>query len=516
MNHLNNQHTLDSILETLLETLLADPAPAKIRQRIKQIQQERPWQQADTYHGPMVKRVGQRHYDNLIEDLFAQTNSGVTREELVNYLLSKINQMGQKSSALFAVLLERDPLSEPPGLIEASQQIKLQSNLWHNWKTQELGQYQQSPFFLKLLQQHESIEFGFSPVLGEFDNYQGELDTLIYAQRRHSDHKAWHNNSFWLNAIALPSEHPSYPDRAICFVYPVMGDELTPSVPVGAAQEWRCLHFLGVAYRFLDHQLHNIEQHVYQNRQTLLTELAPGILHHEMGAQTQAISSYIEIQAALLARIEKRRTKKDMDRLAATVTLLQQVNERLYTLTDAFNNLERRSQGEQFKLNDLFIELDQLLKYRLARTGVCLEIEVQPDNLVLTSDPALLTQLLVNLSLNAINAIDESDMETEQCKRRIQIQAIQSTSDASIHIIIQNNGPAIPAKLKQRIFQRGFTTRTTGHGQGLYIARLVANYLGGSLELMSEQDLVAEMSVGFILNIVASKGKKVFSSSKKV
>ena len=187
-----------------------------------------------------------------------------------------------------------------------------------------------------------------------------------------------------------------------------------------------------------------------------------------MGAQTQAIGSYIEIQAALLERLTKRHTKKDMQRLAATVNLLRGTNQRLYALTDAFNNLERRSEGEQFQLCDLFGELEHLLKYRLARTGVRLVTQVTPDRLQLVSDPALLTQLLVNLTLNAINALDETELHDDAKNRHIHIQAIQDNMAAPIQICVQNNGPAIPARLKQRIFQRGFTTRPAGHGQGLY------------------------------------------------
>ena len=161
--------------------------------------------------------------------------------------------------------------------------------------------------------------------------------------------------------------------------------------------------------------------------------------------------------------------------MGATIHAIHGTNERLYAITNAFNNLERRSQGKPFQLRTVFTELEHLLKYRLARSGVKLLITQQPTDLTLTSDSALLTQLLINLVLNAINALDEANPEDQPAERCIQIQATQVQAADPVQIRPQNNGPAIPANIKQRIFQRGFTTRATGHGQGLYIARLVAS-----------------------------------------
>ncbi len=497
--------TLDSILNRLLAELLRTPEPDRIRQRIRELQQERPWQKVGTYTNPEVRPVGQRQYDQLIEALFSTTNSGITREALLDDFLHRIEQVA--SPALFGLVLERDPLSDPPGQIEASQQIRLQPDLWQNWRTHETGWLQRSPLLLKTLQAHAPIEFGFSPLLHEYDDYQGEFDTLLQAQRHRIPD--WHTNHFWLNALPLPSEHPHYPDRALYLFYPAYGDELSPQIPAGAAQEWRCLHFLAVAYRFLDHQLQNISQHIHRNRQALLTELAPGILHHEIGAQTQAIASYINIQAALHERLTQEVTQDDLQRLGATINLLHGTNERLYAITDAFNNLERRSQGESFQLNAVFTGLEHLLKYRLARSGVKLEITSEPDKLTLNSDSALLTQLLINLALNAINALDEVEPDAQSTARCIRIRASQAQPTYPVRISLQNNGPGIPAKYRQRIFQRGFTTRTTGHGQGLYIARLVASHLSGRLNLLPDAQLDTDMHVGFMLEVVADRRQHI-------
>jgi signal transduction histidine kinase len=55
-----------------------------------------------------------------------------------------------------------------------------------------------------------------------------------------------------------------------------------------------------------------------------------------------------------------------------------------------------------------------------------------------------------------------------------------------------------------KIFFRGHTTRSQGHGQGLYLARLVSHYLGGDIQLMKRAELPAgdlPYQVGFRITI---------------
>ena len=51
---------------------------------------------------------------------------------------------------------------------------------------------------------------------------------------------------------------------------------------------------------------------------------------------------------------------------------------------------------------------------------------------------------------------------------------------------VENNGPAIPAKLRESIFQLGFTTKSEGHGSGLSIVREILEQFGGSIEVASD------------------------------
>lgn len=90
-------------------------------------------------------------------------------------------------------------------------------------------------------------------------------------------------------------------------------------------------------------------------------------------------------------------------------------------------------------------------------------------------------KVLSNLIDNAIDALEEM-AENRQLK-------ITLTEDLkAFRFSVSNNGPMIPVKSRERIFQPGITTKVTGHGMGLYIVRRVLNDHGGDIVLSSDAE----------------------------
>ena len=82
------------------------------------------------------------------------------------------------------------------------------------------------------------------------------------------------------------------------------------------------------------------------------------------------------------------------------------------------------------------------------------------------------------------------------------LDALSGTKDAQMTIAlgetlqaftfeISNNGPEIPETLLERIFQSGFSTKSTGRGMGLSIVRTILQAYGGRIELHSDQNRTA-------------------------
>ena len=108
-----------------------------------------------------------------------------------------------------------------------------------------------------------------------------------------------------------------------------------------------------------------------------------------------------------------------------------------------------------------------------------IHVDVDPDDLILYADENLISQVILNLLKNAIQAIGD-----EQTNGLILLRA-RSDEKEAITIEVTNNGPLIPPEEAEHIFIPFFTTKSEGNGIGLSISRQIMRLSGGSLELRS-------------------------------
>nr|VFJ42338.1 MAG: Histidine kinase-, DNA gyrase B-, and HSP90-like ATPase [Candidatus Kentron sp. FW] len=455
-----------------------------------------------SYAGPCTQQAGHRIYDELIGACFQQVSRATSREDLLKDFINTLDALGNQSPARCIFVLEEMPSADKdaPLEIRGLEQRRIVPKRWNNYCKNVLPTLSKNPFLAETLRAGNPLELWHSLYIPQ---YQGEFDALFYKS------KESRKRGYWISGIPLPSGGVRHPNRTLFVLYPDPGDELRPRLPSGAIQEWRALSFLGIAYRMLNHQLASIAEQVHTRRQELLTALAPGILHHEIGIQISIIRSLVSDQNHLVQRIREHcpeQNAEDMGLLIGSVGHLYDAARRLYGVTDAFNNLERRQARGSFQLQTVVAEAYTVIYNRLGNAGVGVEWDDEELAREIVSDPALLLHLLVNILLNATQAfINHSDEETNPRERLISIhvEEISTTEADALPIVmdIYNNGPSIPSENLERIFEKGFTTRQDGHGQGLYICRLISQYLGGQLRALDSRELAAEYTVGFRLEL---------------
>jgi signal transduction histidine kinase len=109
----------------------------------------------------------------------------------------------------------------------------------------------------------------------------------------------------------------------------------------------------------------------------------------------------------------------------------------------------------------------------------------------LEADPEMLKQVLLNLFLNSIQAAEgQKDSRVQVLAREKRLGsslAVWSASQRFIEIIVQDNGPGIPAALRERVFTPFFTTKPKGTGLGLAICRRLVESMGGTIQLSPHQ-----------------------------
>jgi two-component system sensor histidine kinase HydH len=86
-------------------------------------------------------------------------------------------------------------------------------------------------------------------------------------------------------------------------------------------------------------------------------------------------------------------------------------------------------------------------------------------------DANQMTQALLNLLLNALQAVDQNG--------RIEVGANINADDSFLHLWVEDNGSGITADQKEKLFEPFFTTREKGTGLGLAIVhKIVENHQG--------------------------------------
>jgi nitrogen fixation/metabolism regulation signal transduction histidine kinase len=129
---------------------------------------------------------------------------------------------------------------------------------------------------------------------------------------------------------------------------------------------------------------------------------------------------------------------------------------------------------------------DLLEKIQILQKGINEKIEISilidPKELEIYCDEKQITQVLINLSKNAIQAL------SSQVDGQIKLIAKQNSNGLK-SIQVWDNGPSIPISLQEEIFIPFFTTKETGTGVGLSLSRHIMRQHGGSLKLYaSEKD----------------------------
>ena len=108
--------------------------------------------------------------------------------------------------------------------------------------------------------------------------------------------------------------------------------------------------------------------------------------------------------------------------------------------------------------------------------------------------PAQLNQVFMNIIANAIDAILESESDTQP--KQIVIQT-EKVAEAQIMVKIRDNGPGIPPEIKDKIFDPFFTTKQVGKGTGLglSISYQIIEKHQGKIEVISQPGKGTEFAI---------------------
>ncbi len=119
----------------------------------------------------------------------------------------------------------------------------------------------------------------------------------------------------------------------------------------------------------------------------------------------------------------------------------------------------------------------ELTRHQHNCSHISIYVHIEPSDLILHADENLISQVMINLLKNSVQAIGNEE------NGKIDIRAFSNEQDEVI-IEVSNNGPRIEPEVAEQIFIPFFTTKEGGSGIGLSLSRQVMRVSGGSLTLM--------------------------------
>ena len=169
-----------------------------------------------------------------------------------------------------------------------------------------------------------------------------------------------------------------------------------------------------------------------------------------------------------------------LDDVRTGLHIIQQRGEGLLRFAKVYRDFSTLAPPQRTRLavQELLQATGRLLAKQVAEQGIRLAITVQPSHLLIFADGQLLQQVLLNLVLNAAQAVAEVPSP------RIDLRAFAEESGQVI-ITVQDNGCGIPTDLFDSIFIPFFTTRPSGSGIGLSLAKQIMQLHQGSIQVRS-------------------------------
>jgi PAS domain S-box-containing protein len=134
----------------------------------------------------------------------------------------------------------------------------------------------------------------------------------------------------------------------------------------------------------------------------------------------------------------------------------------------------RRQEG--FGVNEAILEIVALSRSEAKKNKISVEVKLAEFLPVVQGDRVQLQQVILNLIMNAIEAMSASDAGS----RRLQISSAKSESD-DVSVEVQDSGPGLPVGSVEQIFNAFYTTKPAGLGMGLSICRSIVEAHGGQL-----------------------------------
>ncbi|MBS7563366.1 HAMP domain-containing histidine kinase [Mucilaginibacter sp. Bleaf8] len=229
-----------------------------------------------------------------------------------------------------------------------------------------------------------------------------------------------------------------------------------------------------VAFQNVSNAMDESESNAWQKLLNVMT--------HEIMNSVAPISSLADTLKNRLQQpqIANSAVSAELEDLELGIDTIKRRSDGLLKFTQSYRSLNKitKLELEKILVYDLFENLNTLMLPTLEKKNIELDIVLKDFNLAIEADINLLEQVMINLLVNAIEAVKDQD------EPQITLSAEVLPSHKAV-LKIADNGIGMPPELLDKIFIPFFSTRKTGSGIGLSLCKQIMLMHKGNIQVHS-------------------------------
>lgn len=199
----------------------------------------------------------------------------------------------------------------------------------------------------------------------------------------------------------------------------------------------------------------------------------------------------MDLHVQLIRKLLHRESHKQQDQLLEYIGIVSEEIQRLNTFVTDFLVTVRPLELElrRHSLNDILMGVFELIHVEVEEKKIELEVDLAEQLPLVTLDPSMFKRLLLNVTQNSIQAIEErfqgfEGMEAYNYKAWLKVRTY--SNDDFVFFELKDNGCGMSEETKKKLFEPFYTTRAKGSGLGMTMVLKVLQTHKGELQVQSE------------------------------
>lgn len=249
-----------------------------------------------------------------------------------------------------------------------------------------------------------------------------------------------------------------------------------------------------IAFQNVNEAIEDTEAQAYQKLLRVMT--------HEIMNSVAPIASLAETMEGAIARRKGKmetggkefqgKYDDDFDDISLGISTIRKRSENLLKFADTYRQLAKVSMTSfsKFYIRDLFEGVEILLENQIEQQNIEFDVIIKDFDLMIEGDMVLIEQVLINLIINAIDAVKSQE------NPEITLSVFQNNQQQTI-IEVRDNGVGMSDELMDKIFVPFFTSKPNGSGIGLSLSKQIMALHKGTITVNSVEKQGTAFRLGF-------------------